>query len=310
MPGVHAVQERPTYLYTVYGLLVAASFPFPELLPTRESGTPDVIIRYGEVPECLEEVAGHGVLYQANPHQFLFRLDSVAHYLVQNGSEIIVEQAPGSDESEMRLFLLGSCLGALLHQRGILALHASAIQTPQGAVLFAGRSGVGKSTLLSAFLRRGYGMLADDIAGLVQDASGQVMVLPAYPNTKLWHDAAEHLEHPVDTLPRIRPQLAKYHIPVGEQFSPTPARLSHVYILAAVNKTEMALTPLEKFGAFRALVNHTYRKLFLDGLGQRQPHFQMASAAASQAAVAVVERPDKPHYLLEELADMLEEDFT
>ena len=62
------------------------------------------------------------------------------------------DPAPGRDlyESDVRVFLLGSCIGALLHQRGILVLHAGAIHTDKGAVLFTGPWGIGKSTLLAA----------------------------------------------------------------------------------------------------------------------------------------------------------------
>ena len=78
-------------------------------------------------------------------------------------SALRLNTAEGSLGSDIRVFLLGSCLGALLHQRGVLALHASAIETDQGAVLFMGDSGMGKSTTLQAFIKRGYKMLADDI---------------------------------------------------------------------------------------------------------------------------------------------------
>lgn len=47
----------------------------------------------------------------------------------------------------------------LLYQRGILPLHGSTIETPQGAVMFAGVSGSGKSTLAASFHAHGYAVL-------------------------------------------------------------------------------------------------------------------------------------------------------
>ena len=77
--------------------------------------------------------------------------------------------------------LAGTVWAALLLQRGIVPFHASAVEFEAGAVLFLGRSGAGKSSLLGALLKRGRAMLADDVAGVVLDAGGRPVALPAYP---------------------------------------------------------------------------------------------------------------------------------
>ena len=70
---------------------------------------------------------------------------------------------------------------ALLQQRGVMTLHASAIETQAGAVLFAGPSGIGKSSLAAALVERGNTMLADDVTGVVLDAAGRPVALSAFP---------------------------------------------------------------------------------------------------------------------------------
>lgn len=87
-----------------------------------------MLIRYGVVPAILATVKKTGVRFQAAPGQLLLTVDGVARCLVQDGKEIIVEGAPESDDDSLRLFLLGSTLGALLQQRGMLTLHSSAIE--------------------------------------------------------------------------------------------------------------------------------------------------------------------------------------
>ena len=94
--------------------------------------------------------------WQSAPGLLLLSVEEVARYLIVDNREMRIQRLPGSIESDVRIFLLGSVLGALLHARQMLVLHASAIQTEQGAVLFIGRSGAGKSTLLGALLLRGY----------------------------------------------------------------------------------------------------------------------------------------------------------
>ncbi|MEG8053162.1 hypothetical protein QP185_07710 [Sphingomonas aerolata] len=53
-------------------------------------------------------------------------------------------------------YLLGTALGALLHQRALLPLHCNAIVHDGKAFLFCGDSGAGKSTLAAVFEARGY----------------------------------------------------------------------------------------------------------------------------------------------------------
>ena len=68
-----------------------------------------------------------------------------------------------ADEDKIRLYILGTCMGALLMQRKILPLHGSAIAIDGKAYAFVGDSGAGKSTLASAFLSKGYKLLSDDV---------------------------------------------------------------------------------------------------------------------------------------------------
>ena len=296
----------PPFSYNVYGLIFASELELPELLPAH--GTPDVRIRYGTVAETLDNPRGRGGRYQTKANQLLLHLDEVARYQVQNGSEIIIDRVPGALDSDVRTFLFGSCLGALLHQRGFLALHASAIQTERGAVLFAGKSGVGKSALLSAFLTRGYQMLADDISGIQLDADSVPVVQPAFPQVKLWADTLTHLNQSSHGLRRVRPQLEKFARPITNSFVSRPVPLAAVYILSAHNQTDIQLEPVDYVDRFALLLRHTYRHRYLEGLELRQPHFALATTAAKVATVKRVIRPSRP-FLLDALAGRLEEDF-
>ena len=53
---------------------------------------------------------------------------------------------------------------AALYERGIYAIHAGACVYRGGAVLIAGRSGQGKTTLVLGLLRHGFGLLSDEFA--------------------------------------------------------------------------------------------------------------------------------------------------
>jgi hypothetical protein len=299
------------FFYSAYGRMIASSFPLPELLPYPHDATrtPDILIREGQVPETLEAPEAKGVVYEAKPNTFLLKLDRVAKYLVEDGKQITVEPAAGSLESDIRVFLLGSCVGALLHQRGVLALHASALETPRGAVLFMGDSGVGKSTTLQAFIRRGYNMLADDITGVVLSDTGQAAALPAFPRTKLWQDAAERFEIDTAHLERVRPQLEKFELHLHDFYQAQPLTLYKVYLLSSHNKPDITLHPLAKPKQFQTLLNNTYRAKFLGGLSMRHEHFKLAIAVANQVTISRLYRPSYP-VKLDELVSVLETDFS
>ena len=159
--------KNKTYHYKSHGLHIESELFCPELLPYKpKEQAAYVYIRYGTVPEAVDNPIRKGVAYQAAKNQFLLKLDKIAHYWVSNGKEIVIQPAPNSQENKIRRFLLGSSLAALLHQRGCFILHGSAIETKAGAVIFVGASGVGKSTLAAAFHARGYRILADDVSSI------------------------------------------------------------------------------------------------------------------------------------------------
>ena len=170
-----AVVNRLPHDYTAYGLHVRSPIALPFAPRSgRPAGAPDVAVRFGPTPVALPAPARVrkkvGVRWEAAPGAFLMNVDGTARYLVSDGRDVLVEPRGGSD-SEIAGLLTGPVLAALLQQRGVMTFHASAVETRAGAVLFAGHSGSGKSSLLAALVERGCAMLADDVAGVVLDAA-------------------------------------------------------------------------------------------------------------------------------------------
>ena len=182
------------FLYRAYEINFASEIEFPGMATTDDDpALPRVTIRRGEVPEFLDGRQDDNSYYQVEPHRILLRIDGVARYLISKGRDITVAPAPEAHPDTVRLFLLGSSMGALLYQRGLLPLHGSAIETPRGAMVFVGPQGIGKSTLAAHFQRRGYRILSDDVCVLARDGSDGLRVLPAFPKLRLCPDALERL---------------------------------------------------------------------------------------------------------------------
>jgi len=268
---------------------------------------PDVTISYGDVPESLSDAAQIGLRFQASPGELLLVVDGVARYLVRNGRGIIIDRMDGVSDSDIRIFLLGSAFGALMHQRGLLALHASAIGVNDGCVAFLGYSGMGKSTLATAFGRKGYSILTDDVCAVGFDAEQVPTAVPGYPQTKLWLDSLKKFEMDPEPLRKISPSLEKRALPMSEAFSGKPLPLRRIYVLTHA-EDELSIEPIWGPEKFIELRKHTYRPSFLEGLGVRVPHFQQLSVLAAQLPLVRVMRPYRS-FMLDELVSMLEEDF-
>lgn len=154
-------EQKAISVYEAFGLNIASEIRFLDMTPVQ--GAPDLVIEDGKVPEKIPNAKVKGVRYEAGPGEFLLKVDGVAGYYVRGGQSIVVEREAGAADEEVLLFLMGSAMGALLHQRSIVSLHAGAVSVDGGAVLFAGPSSIGKSTLAAALQQQGYPILADDV---------------------------------------------------------------------------------------------------------------------------------------------------
>jgi hypothetical protein len=274
--------------YRLCGFNLACPFACRQLRGT--TGEPDVSVRYGSVPDRLSGPWASGAFFQAQPGEFLFKLEGVARFLVRAGDEIIVDPFPGAHEDQLSLFLLSACLPVLLHQRGrLLPLHASAVCRNGGALLFTGFSGSGKSTLLAALMQRGYSMMADDIAA-VSTMGAEPLVVPSFPYLKLWPDTISQLAYEARPTHLLRPGLKKRGCNIRDGFveeESIPIRC--IYVLANASQG-VSIQNLDNAARLRTLVHHTAGMAFLDGLGLRRAHFELAVSLIRRVAMKSINR--------------------
>jgi hypothetical protein len=299
--------------FHAYGLDFASTIPIPEMRVVEEGPQvavrADVTIELGPVPDHLPDPSTVGVIYEPNATELLVRIADVGRYWISDGRRIVIDPAPEATDHEVRVFLLGTCIGALLHQRGFFVFHASGIGTPDGAVLFTGVSGAGKSTLLAELLRRGS---PHDGRRRLRDrgrrATARPEVIPSYPRTRLWGETAARLSIETTGLTRTRPTMDKYERQLPDQFWDEVAPLRRIYHLAGSNGDELSLTPLGSLESFQVVRTNTYRDRLIDGFALRREHFELASAIAASVEVVRVVRP-VDSFRLVELADLILEDL-
>lgn len=293
-------QLAPKYKYSAFGINMQSEIELPEL-PAGNFKTHDVEIQWGENPEELHDAIGSGVLYQAKKDDFLFRLNTVGSYRVQKGNSITVERLNSATDEEIRLFLLGSAFGAMIHQRELLPFHGSTVVKNGIAYVIGGTSGAGKSSLAATLVKKGFFLLSDDIS-VISTEGGKPTVHPGIPHLKLWHDVMAKLEEDVTLYPKVRPQLLKYRKPAGEEFINKSTPIRSIVILNSKNTAGFEIQPVKGVEKFSLLKNNTYRYQYLPGLEKTVQHFRLATELAGACKVFQLKRPNSP-LLLEELAD-------
>lgn len=291
----------------VYGLDIHSEFPIPEPVtpPTGESKGIIHIIR-GETPATLPNGKACGALCEAEKNQFLLSVPKVGSYYV-TPDRIVVSPVAGADNETVRLFLFGSAIGALLHMRGVLALHASAIALPDGtAAAFCGVSTAGKSTLAAAFALRGYESLADDIVAIHLDSKGRPLIYPGVARAKLWGKTIEQLGLSKDHISAepVRPGMDKYFVP--HPVHPFPLPISRLYELSPLGLSEPVIESISGKGRIEALITHTYRPRYLKALGCDVEHMHRLMQIAPRISTNRIVRQQTADTLFA-IVEMLEQ---
>lgn len=257
-------------LYRLFGLNLSSEIGLAGLAPRAEAAAgADVEIRLGAVPPG-DSPPG----YSAVADGTLLTITKVGRYLIRDGREIVIEPAAGASERNLRLFLLGSAIGALLHQRGLLPLHANAIDLGGRAVAFSGHSGAGKSTIAAWFHDRGYPILADDVCVIGFDEAGRALAYPGIPRLRLWREALEASGRDAGAYDRSFDDMDKFDVPttLAERLDPLP--LAAIYLLrkAQGESGGPAVERLTGIEAVDTLVSNTYRGAYLKTIGRTGEH--------------------------------------
>ena len=279
--------SRPCFDYFLFGLRVRSEIELPELTPSEELGQPDVVVRLGQIASG----PGPGGLSDQDG-ALLLTVNDVGRYRISGGTEILVEPKIGVDSRNVRVFLLGSAFGALLHQRALLPLHANAVGIEGKAVAFMGPSGAGKSTLAAWFHDRGDLVLADDVCVVRFDEAGQPLAMPGIPRLRLWIDAIERAGRDPSGLERSyideAQVLDKFNLPIDRAPSDEPVALAAVYLLD--RGPDFSIDELIGIDAVEAVFSNTYRGGWVSQIGSHRDHWESALRLVETVPVFRVSR--------------------
>lgn len=244
--------------YLLCGWQVRSDVAIPELPRWRGPAQPSGLrIRLGEVPD-LPGAPGSGEMgFHIEPGgDCLLQVADVARFWVRGGAEVVIRPVREATAPEVRVFLLGSVLGFLCHQRGVLPLHASCVRIGGRAVAICAPSGTGKSTLAAALVARGHGMMADDVLVIRPETTD---VHPTFPRLKLAPAAAERLGFDPGAALAVPSEAGKLHLPLpGGSAAPVP--LAAIAVLRPAGAGDDRVARLRGVDAMTALHMETFRR--------------------------------------------------
>lgn len=284
------------YFYRIYGLNLASAIELPELPELLDAdASPKIAVTVGlaSLDETLAGMTADGSYLQVSGDRCQFNVKGIARYRIEQGQRILVDPAPGAAPGDVRLFLIGSAFGALLHQRGCLPLHVSSVATPNGVWTFTGDSGAGKSTLAASLhFHFDWPLLSDDVGVIGAGDQGEPLFHSGPPHLKLWQDAVAHFEIDPSGLIRDQTRLNKFHLPLARGSETEPQRLRAVVVLERANDDEPpSLTEIKGIAAFQAVAGSVYRPEMAQRVGDRNLLFRQCAALARQIAVYRYRRP-------------------
>lgn len=283
------------YDYIAFGLKISSEYKLPELTPSNGIvESTDIVIEQSDLSNLrneFEELSKSKNKFVIKKDFVLFQIPNIATFLIQEGKSIKISPMFGADMDIIKLYILGTCMGAILMQRRVLPLHGSLVEINGKAYAFIGDSGAGKSTLALAFINKGYNLLSDDLIAVSFSNENLPLVCPAYPQQKLWQESLIEFGMEFSQYHPLVERETKYAVPVYSQFSTQTLPLSGIFELEIGEESEITLTTQEGLQRFNTLYNHTYRNFMVSNLGLMDWHFVATGNVMKKVEMFKIIRP-------------------
>lgn len=291
-------------MYTAFGLTIESELRLPELIYMENQEMPDVLVQFKNLAETWANHFPEDGFGYIRPNLFLFKIDHVAIFQVLDGRFIHIHPLLGANIDQIRLYVLGTCFGAILIQRNVLPLHGSAVVIDGEAYGIVGNSGAGKSTLASAFVQRGYELVTDDVMAIRFHSDHTPFISPAYPQQKLWEQSLNQFGMEARKLQPIVNRESKYFVPIA-RFHENPVPLKGIFELNIGEELQsVTMENCNKLEKIHKLLKHTYRNYLLEPSGLMGWHFKQSTKLASQMQMYELTRP-RLRFTTDELVEMI-----
>jgi hypothetical protein len=267
----HALSTVLFRTYELGGFVIQSDLPFPELSSVDGDKAICVVRLTDALPRSKSFVTslvskplpnGNGWLSTAKCDQgYVLRFQNLVSFVVSHDGRQVECQSDAPVPAEtMRHLFLDAVFPLILNLQGHDALHATAVDGPEGCCAFLGNAGIGKSTLAAAFVRRGWTLVCDDCLHFDPGEDG-INVVPGYGGLRLWPDSIEAAFNDGGFLRSVHDGRKK-RVQVAGMDPMHPVKLSRVYLLTRSEETgdtRIRIQAAPAREAFVELVRHAFR---------------------------------------------------
>ena len=200
-----------------------------------------------------------------------------------------------------------SCLGFIMLQRKMVAIHGGVIEMDNKAVIFTGDRGAGKSTLTTALRRKGYKFISDDVAGIKIDKVPYVM--PGFPYQKLCESAMNKFGYDKEAFTSfMSDKEVKYVVPAIDEFVNEKRELVSIVKLTVGDVDEVTIEELRGSEKLNNIIENIYRGEYIKHLGKMDPiYFKQCVDIAKNIRFFKITRPANK-FTVDSQIELIEDD--
>lgn len=278
--------------YYVYGLNIKSEIEIEEFVKLDDIDNKDVVsISYGKMSDEIKEEIKQGKRIKLSNNKIWFHINDIASYCVTDGNKIEVELCDNADMKLMKIYVMCSCLGFIMIQKKMIAIHGGVIEMDDKAVIFTGDRGAGKSTLTTALRERGYKFISDDVAGVKIDKVPYVM--PGFPYQKLCESAMDKFGYDKEAFTSfMSDKEVKYIVPAMDEFVSEKRELVSIVKLTVGDVYEVTIEELRGSEKLNNIIENIYRGEYIKHLGKMDPiYFKQCVDIAKNIRFFKITRP-------------------
>jgi len=278
--------------YALYGLCVRSELALPQI-PESRAERIDAKVCVRPAPPDFP-LRGSPVRFGFAEHKQSITWPSIATATIE-ADRINLETAPWAEPALLRHAVIGPAMALLLHMRGRIVLHSSALAIGGQGIALLGEKRAGKSTTAAAFVAAGHRLISDDVLSFEAAADGSPCMIPSIAELRLSDPA-------IATIPVARNGAAgpigpggKRVVRVAEALAMQPVPARRLYVLRRGRRA--AVTRLAAAEAMDAFMRFSYVRRMLAALPDSQRARRHLLACADLARLAPVCALDVPEGL-------------
>lgn len=280
------------YYYKVYGLFVESEIEIPSAYRVPPVINSSVKIINGDIPEELpiQDNIPYQIGVKGMEYSWAY-IDVLGKFFAEKGSKVYVSLNDTYDIGHWESYLLGPILSDVLTQKHIVALHGSAVEKNNQAIVVCGESGSGKSTITLELRNLGYHFMSDDIVAVTKGQEGYV-VHAGYPQQKLCKDTVVKFGYSLEQLKILNEERQKYALPITEDFTEKALAITTVICLEVTSKKEITVEYVEGNEKLNYIINNLMDLGKFRKYGMNATIFKECVEVAKQVELIRVIRPE------------------